>query len=103
MASLLKGNPQAGGKEQIVIDPARYGIAQVTVTQGELPGQPFLQRGDHADIEVDAVLAGAGQVVKHSERLLDRRRGRHLVRPVVTPESFARVPHQTGSEVLIVV
>jgi hypothetical protein len=43
------------------------GVTQVSVTHGELPGQPFIQICHSAQVEVDSVRTQVSEIVKHSE------------------------------------
>lgn len=61
-----------GRKNQVILREAGKRVAQVPVTVGDLPAQPVLELRSRGGIELEAVIAGVGQIGKQAELLDDR-------------------------------
>jgi hypothetical protein len=69
LKSAREGEAEARAIEQIIVLPAGYRIAQVTVAQREVPVQPFEYGSREYCVKVRSILTGVRQVFKHPKRL----------------------------------
>src|SRR5882762_6097294 len=60
------------GEQDVIALVAENRIAEIAVACGHLPGKPFLECRDRAQVEIDAVITGVAQIREETERLRHR-------------------------------
>src|SRR5205085_4681260 len=97
--SFGEADAQACRDQQIVPLSSKNRVAQVPVAGRNVPSQPFLQRGDCADVHVHTILPGIREIGKYAEDLREIGSRRKFVQKIVAEVYLGGVAAETVREV----
>src|SRR5262245_32311342 len=104
-ALLLPAEPyaQSGAVENVILEGARHGIAQVPVAERDVPREPLCDTHQGTQVKVDAEVWRIRKAIEHAIALNERDGAVQLVIQLVAPVELRRVSSEGRGEFCVLI